>query len=215
MEHLYKLLQEAYCLTELDCGEYSRQKLNGMTFHIKAFRAQGLGHISLMQASGLLGLMSMDTLIVNPAGLDMPLLSYDRVIAMRKDTLIYELYDTLLGPADLSALRNVQTRYEKLPAHDLGEHWYDPIKLPESLSKKGNKKQHAAFDTCAREYLAAYLTAAKSAPACDPAAKQKKSAVYVEGLLSHGGPSTDVFLKALGREKTGELFRTFLFGTEI
>lgn len=214
IECMREMLQKSHPLTELDCGDYTCQKLSGMTFHIRAFEARNLGHVSIMRASGFFGLMTMDTLIINPTQLDLPLLSYDRVLAMGNDTLIYELYDTLLAPADLSALENIQARYEGLPAHDLGQHWYDTIKLPVSLSKKGKKAQRTAFDACAREYLAAYLEAAKTAAVCAPAAKQEKAAVYVEGLLTHGGPSTDVFLKALGREKTEKLFRTVLFGTK-
>ncbi|MBP5767284.1 MAG: hypothetical protein J6X47_09930, partial [Clostridia bacterium] len=48
----------------------------------------------------------------------------------------------------------------------------------------------------------------------DVEAKKKKAAVYVEGLLEKGGPSTDAFIKAIGAEKTGELFRKVLFGLE-
>jgi hypothetical protein len=33
--------------------------------------------------------------------------------------------------------------------------------------------------------------------------------------LSQGGPSTDVFKKALGEDKTARLFKTVLFGVEI
>ncbi|MCD8155573.1 MAG: hypothetical protein LUF78_12990 [Clostridiales bacterium] len=215
LEQMCEILREAYPLTELNCGDYACQKLNGMTFRIRAFQARGLGHVSIMQASGFFGLMVMDTLIINPTQLEMPLLSYDRVLAMGNDTLIFEIYDTLLALADLSALAAVQTHYEGLPAHDLGQHWYDSVKLPVSLSKKGKKARHtSAFDACALEYLTAYLEAAGSASVCDPSAKCRKAAVYVEGLLTHGGPSTDVFLKALGREKTEKLFRTILFGTE-
>jgi hypothetical protein len=35
----------------------------------------------------------------------------------------------------------------------------------------------------------------------------------VEGLLTNGGPSTDVFKKSLGLDKTAVLFRNILFGT--
>jgi hypothetical protein len=40
------------------------------------------------------------------------------------------------------------------------------------------------------------------------------AAVYVNGLLEKGGPSTDVFKKELGVEKTTKLFRKILFGIE-
>ena len=63
-----------------------------------------------------------------------------------------------------------------------------------------------------REYLA--LQADKVAGEENKLEKQRKSAVYVEGLLENGGPSTDVFVKGLGRERTARLFRHILFGTE-
>ena len=63
------------------------------------------------------------------------------------------------------------------------------------------------------EYLAAYLEDAAEADYCEPAGKKEKASVYVEGLLTNGGPSTDVFKKGIGDEKTAELFRNILFGT--
>ncbi len=200
-------------LEELDSGEYSVQKLKGMTFHIRSFAAQGLGHVSLMTASGFFGLMKMDTLIINPLNKDMPLFSYDRVLAMGNDTLIFELYDTCLTKSDLSALTDVQQASPGFD-HDLGEHWYDSIKLPESVAKKGKKQQRAAFDRLATDYLHTYLTIAKDAPSCADSLKREKASVYVEGLLANGGPSTDVFLKGIGADKTQQLFRSVLFGTQ-
>ena len=103
-----------------------------------------------------------------------------------------------------------------MPDHDLGVHWYDSIKLPQSLSKKGKNKQTPAFDKAAMDYLEAYLQAAKVAPGCDQAGiKLEKASAYVEGLLQHGGPSTDVFKKGIGQEQTADLFRRVLFGTNL
>ena len=48
-----------------------------MTFTIKAYKAEGLGHVSVMRAKGFFGLMKMDTLIVNPTYVDLPLYSYN------------------------------------------------------------------------------------------------------------------------------------------
>ena len=203
-----------YHLNGITAGEFSKMKVSGMNFEIWAFHAEGLGHVSAMTATGLFGLMKMDTLIINPTERDLPLFSYDRVHALGNDTLIYELYDTLLEKADLAGLEAVKARYADLPDHDLGQHWYDGIKLAVSLSKKGKKALSAAFDSCAMDYLEAYLDSAENAPWCDPAGKKAKAAVYVEGLLEHGGPSTDVFKKGLGPEKTALLFRHILFGTE-
>ena len=119
-----------------------------------------------------------------------------------------------MGEADLSGPEAVKAKASGLPDHDLGSHWYDDIKLPVSLSKKGKKAHSAAFDQTALSYLEAFLAAGKTAPHCEAAPKLEKASVYVEGLLTHGGPSTDVFKKGIGDEKTGKLFRTVLFGTK-
>ena len=207
-------LAEHYGFSLQDPKQVLEMKVSGMTFHIRSFTAPGLGHVSEMTASGFFGLMKMDTLIITPTDVDMPIFSYDRVLAMGNDTLIFELYDTLLDRTDLSALDMVKKSAAHLPDHDLGSHWYDSIKLPQSLSKKGKKKDSAAFDQAASDYFDAYLRAAQSAVACAAEPKRQKASIYVEGLLSNGGPSTDVFKKGIGEEKTTKLFRTTLFATE-
>ncbi len=215
---VHKLLTaigEQYPLTGVNPGAYASLKANGTKFQVQAYQAEGLGWVSIMNASGFFGLMKMDTLIINPTVLDMPLLSYDRVHAMGNDTLIYELYDTFVGEASLPATAQAKQEGACLPDHDLGSHWYDAIKLPESLSKKGKKQHTVPFDVLADKYLSAFLSDCSLAPACDPEAKRTKAAVYVEGLMQNGGPSTDVFKKALGEDKTTDLFRRILFGTVL
>lgn len=213
-DRMLAIIGQAFPMTELDCGEYKKMKVSGMNFTIRRFYAQGLGCVSAMVASGFLGLMKMDTLIITPTEKDMPLFSYDRVHAMGNDTLIFELYDTLLGETDLSALDEVKEQGKYLPDHDLGSHWYDSIKLPQSLSKKGKKKDRPGFDATVLHYLAKFLETACEAPACEAEPKREKASVYVEGLLKNGGPSTDVFKKGIGDEKTAQLFRKILFATE-
>lgn len=210
-EKLLTLIGKRFPLTEKDVGGFQTLKAKGMTFAVRAYEAKGLGHVSVMQAKGFFGLMKMDTLIVNPTELDLPLLSYDRILAMGNDTLIVELYDTTVEPLDLTALNAVKTKYQNLPERDPGTHWYDAIRLPESISKKG-KKIGAQFDAYVSEYMKAYLSL-PAKPVTDPEKKREKTNAYVEGLLQNGGPSTDVFKKALGEEKTAELFRKVLFGT--
>jgi hypothetical protein len=61
------------------------------------------------------------------------------------------------------------------------------------------------------EHFKAYLTSS-SAPVTDGESKKDMAAVYVNGLLEKGGPSTDVFKKELGVEKTTKLFKEILFG---
>ena len=57
-----------------------------------------------------------------------------------------------------------------------------------------------------------YLDLLKDARLCDPVQKKGKADAYRDGLLAHGGPATDAFLKAWGPERTGVLFKKVLFG---
>ena len=213
-DRMLDVIAKSFPLEELPCGEYEKMKVSGMTFRIRRFYAKGLGPVSAMVASGFFGLMRMDTLIINPTEKDMPLFSYDRVHAMGNDTLIFELYDTLLENTDLSALEQVKQEAAYLPDHDLGQHWYDAIKLPVSFAKKGKKSHTPGFDATVVHYLVKFLETAQAAAPCEALPKREKAGVYVEGLLKNGGPSTDVFKKGIGEEKTAELFRKLLFATQ-
>lgn len=211
IDKLMNLIREKYVVHKLDAGEFSALKANGMKFTVNAYCVEGLGHLSIMKAKGFFGLMKMDTLMIVPKEKDLPLYSYDRIYAMGNDTLIVELYDTLTAELDLSALDEVKSRYGQIPERDPGEHWYDNIKLSQSISKKGKKTQTAELDALTFEHFAAYLNA-PSGDVSDSEKKRELSAQYVDGLLEHGGPSTDVFKKALGSEATEQLFKKVLFG---
>ena len=210
-EKLLSMIGERFQLTEKDVGDFAALKANGMKFTVKAYEAEGLGHVSVMRANGFFGLMKMDTLIVNPTALDLPLLSYDRILVMGNDTLIAELYDTTVEACPMDTLQTVNETYKDLPERNPGTHWYDSIKLPQSISRKG-KKLTDRFNAYTEAYAKAYLNL-PAKPVTDPEKKREKTNAYVEGLLENGGPSTDVFKKALGGEKTAELFRSVLFGT--
>ena len=212
---LLNIIKGSYPLKEIDPGEFAKMKVSGMNFEIKAYKAEGLGHVSVMRASGFMGLMKMDTLIINPTELDLPLYSYDRIFAMGNDTLIVELYDTLLGEYSEKKLMEIKLRekYSAIPDRDPGEHWYDSIKLPSSISKKGKGKHHALMTGLITRHFEAYLKS-NAAKVTDKASKQDKASVYVNGLIEKGGPSTDVFKKHIGEAKTRNLFENILFGTK-
>ena len=108
MQHMLDAVNQKYPLTEKNVGEFAKIKAKGMTFVIKQYEAKGLGNVSVMEAKGFFGLMQMDTLIINPVEKDLPLFSYDRVLAMGNDTLILELYDTLLEKQDFAGLKAVK-----------------------------------------------------------------------------------------------------------
>ena len=213
-EKLLNIISKKYALIELDVGDMARLKASGMSFVIKAYNAKGLGHVSVMHAKGFFGLMKMDTLIINPTEIDLPLYSYDRIYAMGNNTLIVELYDTLSGDCDLSELDAIKKQFTDLAERDPGERWYDSIKLPSSISKKGKKAKSERFDQLTTQHFLTYLEAAKTQDV-DINEKAIKASYYVDGLLANGGPSTDVFKKSLGVSKTTTLFKNVLFGTEV
>ena len=210
---LLNIIKGRFPLTEIDCGEFAKMKVGGMNFEITAYKAEGLGHISVMRANGFMGLMKMDTLIINPSDVDLPLYSYDRIFAMGNDTLITELYDTLTCDYSDESLIRVKEGYTDLAERDPGEHWYDSIKLPSSISKKGKKNHTDRMDELTIKHFEAYLASSDIA-VTDKAAKQEKARAYVKGLIEKGGPSTDVFKKSIGEAKTRELFENILFGTK-
>ena len=206
------LIGQKYPLTEIDCGEFTKMKISMMDFSISAYKAEGLGHISVMAAKGFFGLMKMDTLIINPTERDLPLYSYDRIFAMGNDTLIVELYDTISGEFSDERLQAAKAEYASLTEKDPGEHWYDAIKLPSSISKKGKSADTPKLDSLTLDHFKAYLQSTEAEG--DRALKAEKSKLYVNGLIEKGGPSTDVFKKSIGEAKTRELFESILFGTK-
>ena len=113
----------------------------------------------------------------------------------------------------ISAFDEIKSRFAYLSERDPGEHWYDHLKLPQSISKKGKKAETQNFDDLAIEHFDAYLSASAS-DTSDEAKKRELSFRYVNGLLTQGGPSTDVFKKSLGEEKTEKLFKNVLFGVD-
>ena len=211
------LIKKNHALTPKSVGDFKTFKAKGMTFACAAYNAEGLGHVSVMRANGFFGLMKMDTLVIAPVDKDLPLLSYDRIYAMGNDTLIVELYDTLGGAKiDLSTINAVKSKYAHLPERfaegEEPKHWYDDIRLPETTSKKGKKGDSAGFDAYTLDYVSTFL--ALGGEPCDKNGKIARTEVYATGLITQGGPATDVFKQEFGEEKTGEIIRGVLFGTK-
>ena len=212
-----KLLQiiGKHCkLAKRDAGEFSSMKVGPMKFSVSGYDAGGFGYVSVMEARGLFGLMKMDTVIIGPREKDAPLLSYDYIDAMGKQTLVLELYNCVIDGCPMPELDGFREELEDMEDYVPGSSWYEHLLLPQTLRKKGGKKDAARFADAAERYLETYMEKAGSAPSCDPAEKNQKISEYVEGLLSNGGPAVNQFLKAFGPEKTGEFLRKVLFGTE-
>ena len=180
-----------------------------MHFVVDTYKVPG-GALSVISMKAFFGLMKMDSLIFTPLTRDMPLLSYDRILNAGKETLIAELYDTQLAPADLAAMDKVKESCSDLPDAPKEPRWYDPLLMSPSFRKTG-KKLTARLDELYRRWLEQYAAAYERAPECDPEKKRLRAKEYVDGLINNGGPAVDQFKKMLGEEKAEEFLREYVF----
>ena len=211
---LNNLLDKLKSKFELEYITSETTKVSGMNFIIKQYYGKGLGNISTMEAIMPFGLMEMNSLIINPFEIDLPLLSCDRVKSFGKYTLYLEIYETRIDSStkpdfikDLIKLNN-EYSFKPKPA------WYDNIRYSESIYMKTKRKDLEIIDKTINEFLNNYLKWSSIANKCDINIKIKEARKYCEGLLEHGGPSTDTFIKNKGRDYTNNLYRNILFGTK-
>lgn len=206
-------LKEIYPFVPCEVPEFDAFDLNGMAFTTKGYDAQGLGRVSRMEAKGMGGAMTMTALIVNPVEIDAPLFNLDLIALPGKRMLYMELYDTLLSAprheAPFAAIRADYGEIMDLPGKPC---WYDGIRYGASVTKCAISGQEARLDELMACFGEEYVDLLKDARPCDPAQKKIKADAYRDGLLAHGGPATDGFLKTWGPEKTRELFEKVLFG---
>ena len=211
-------IKNYFNMIPIDIGGSSYFKDSGMSFYINRYAVEGLGNLSTVSVRAILGIMKMDTLILTPYQKDLPLFSYDYIKAMGNHTMLTEFYDTVVdkGPEHsrlIDQLKVVKGEYSSLPDHDLGSHWYDYLKLEGSVSKRVKGKQSLELDKLSAALLKEYLECSKNYPELDNTQDKKlKTAEYVNGLFINGGPSTDQFIKLLGRESAYALFQEHIFG---
>ncbi len=212
VERILKLLNEKFELTERKCDEFRSLKLQGMNFENTAFSAKGLGNVAVMKITTDAGVMSMDTLIINPFEIDAPMLSYD-CINMQGNAILYlEPFDTTISKSfDTSLLKDVVDMYDDaIENNPQQERWYDVMRLDGTCFKKTANVE--LLNEMLEKYYVAYIKALKTASSCDENAKKAVAAKYSKGLIENGGPATDPFLKAFGKETTERFFKEVLFG---
>lgn len=212
-EKLIGELKKIYPFTPCEAPDFDRFSLNGMDFTARGWDARGLGRVSLMGATGMGGAMGMTALIVNPVEIDAPLFNLDLICVPGKRMLYMELYDTLLNAprneAPFAAVRGEYGDIVDIPGKPC---WYDDIRYGASVTKVALDGQAERLEELMTQYSERYLDLLKDARPCDPVQKKVRANAYRDGLLAHGGPATDAFLKTWGPEKTGQLFETVLFG---
>ena len=212
IDKLLSELDARYPLTELFLGSYAQVRANGTRFTVRAYRAEGLGHVSTLCARGFLGRRKTYSLIVVPTALDLPIYFYDRSHAMGNDDLSVSLYDTLLGELPRTQLQAVLTANRDLT--DATAEVQTEAVLAGSVSKTGKEKHITPrLDGLAIDHLVAYL-ACEASPVTDANAKRVKSSRCVDGLVASDSPTANACKRALGEDATVSLFRKVLLPTE-
>ena len=74
-------LERTSTLKQEDLGADAHLSAKGMTFETESWEIQEIGHLCIMQMSAPLGLMRMETAIIAPTDVDVPLFNLDWVKA--------------------------------------------------------------------------------------------------------------------------------------
>ena len=210
-------LKAHFSLKQQDLGTDARLSKSGMVFDTEAWEIEGIGHLCIMKMKAFFGLMRMETVVIAPTAVDMPLLNLDWVRAMGTETQIAELYDTQLEPwaqNSQAEFYEILDRYGSLPNNESTDiHWYDSIMYSCSCHKKG-RKLSGRLSSLSQDYLGAYAAQLAAAPACDGTAKAQKVRKYAETLFSQGGPAVNQMTKLFGAEIARRMVVTRMYGVK-
>ena len=130
-------------LERRDMGDNATIRKSGMKFDLASYRLEGVGYCSTIRTKAMLGLMKMESLILTPLDVDMPLMSYDVMHLPGKDIVLLEMYDTQITPVDRSdmsafeAMEEVKKRYAHLPDRETPPGCSAEMLLSPSVGKKG------------------------------------------------------------------------------
>ena len=153
-EMMLSKLKAEYTLTQNDLKENALLKKSGMRFALKSWEVQGLGHFFIMDMSGMMGLMKMETVILAAETKKVPLFNLDYVSAMGSETLMAEYYnvaeDAVPEPY-AAAFDRIRTADAALEDYVSGSHWYDPYLLPFTYRKKGKKQTEHFMDIAGKD----------------------------------------------------------------
>ena len=176
IEDLIKKIGEFYELSEIKNDEFSHLEVSRMEFDVKAYDAMCLGRVSYMKAKGMMGLMNMESLIINPFEIDVPLFSLDLIKVLGKYTLCMEMYDTLANEnRKEDAFNAIKKEYDHFEDFVTKERWYDAIRYRSSMAKKFKKKDLDTLTELIDRYFEIYLDQCKDARLCDRDMKKHKA----------------------------------------
>lgn len=93
IDKIIGMMKKEYRMKSMDAGVFKKLKIEGMDFTVESYDAVGLGRVSVMRTSGLLGLVKRETLVISPLEKDIPVVTYERSKTFGKDAYILGKYD--------------------------------------------------------------------------------------------------------------------------
>ncbi len=210
--NIVELLKGEFDLTSIDTHEFSNMKVGPMHFSLDCYDANSLFNVSYLTGKAYFGLMKMTTIVITSTNKDIPIFSYDRIEAGKKDVCIFEIYDTCKERPSYPRLGEIRNEFIKYPRYEIKPAFSDDIKLKESFSvcSKGSNN----FDPLLSEFFLEISKIIKSANDIDSIEKKELNKEYVDDLFKNGGIATNMFVKKIGIEETKELFNRYVFFTE-
>lgn len=212
-------LGQYFELIPKDIGADAHLSKRGMTFDTKSCEIKGVGHLCVMRMNAFMGLMKMETIVIAPTKVDMPLFNVDWVSAFGTETLIAELYDTQLEPWPGEAQKKfeeIQEEYLDVEDNESGEHWYDSVLYPVSIHKKG-KGLTDRFNDAAKDYIdlfAAELSEPAAAGKCPADLKRARVGDFARTLVENDGPAVNMMAKLFGEETMRRIVLKHMYGVE-
>lgn len=205
-------IQSKYKCTSVDAGVFAKVVIDGANFQINAYDVEGLGRVSTVQMKRLVGLWEMQSLIINPLEVDMPIYYYNR--HREKGNYIYrvEVFDTQLDPVGMEDMAEVIEKYSSLPEDPQNERWYDYLKL-QSAVKKVPKNKKESLSPMIWEHFECYMAMLDKAADCKATEKKKKVTVFVNELSKQSGIAiVEIFIANYGEKVAEKLCNEVLFG---
>ena len=210
---IIKKLNERYTLEKREMGELGKIHKGMFQFDSEAYEIKDIGNLFIMDMKAMLGLMKMKTAVLCPVYKDLSFCNIDTVNVLSKGTYMFEMYESCIKDSDLSSFEPIRERYRDLPEMKTEPRWYDDIRLDSSICKSG-KKIDVQGRQMVLECLRNYIGLLKDAEDCDLRKKIEKNAEFALNLLEKGGPAVNSMSKIIGKEKTAELVRRFMYGLE-
>ncbi|MCQ2538693.1 MAG: hypothetical protein MJ124_09860 [Lachnospiraceae bacterium] len=202
-------------LEKMETGEFESITIKGMKFSPDHYKAEGIGHVSVMKLDA--GIMGMVTMVLAPFDKNLPLISLDYIylpFAIKAYTEVYGLsVENEVLPGELEKFKAIAKKYEHLKEAKRNSAWYDEL-VDSGLYKQGIKNDVLLKLT--DEMVKQFVASAEAMPALTAEQKKEKIAKiksYSDGLVDKGGIATDQFKAALGEDKTRQFLDDILFGT--